>query len=61
MPKQRPEQRLYDKRMVERFVDRGLVDEKAYEKHLASLPDLTDQAEAAEVVLESDEDVGATR
>ncbi len=36
--------KLYDKRVVQRYVRKGRVDEKEYERHLKSLPDLEDQA-----------------
>lgn len=38
------ENKLVDKRVAHRYVKKGIVDEKEYEKYLKSLPD---QAEAA--------------
>jgi hypothetical protein len=34
-----------DRRVAERLIKKGLLDEKAWEQHLASLPDLQEQAE----------------
>ncbi|MGC3998810.1 MAG: trypsin-like peptidase domain-containing protein [Anaeromyxobacter sp.] len=38
------ENKLVDKRVAQRYVRKGVLDEKDYEKHLKSLPDLADQA-----------------
>ena len=35
----------FDKRIIERNLRGGIVSEKDYEKHLKSLPDLTEKAE----------------
>ena len=56
--------RYTDKRTVERYMKFGLVDEKAYEKHLKSLPDVAEkgervQAEADEYILDEDLNEGA--
>jgi hypothetical protein len=53
-----------DKRTVERYIKFGLVDEKAFEKHLKSLPDVAEkgeklQAEADEYILDEDLNEGA--
>jgi hypothetical protein len=45
-----------DKRTVERYIKLGLVDEKEYEKHLKSLPDLAGNALKVEEVLDDDID-----
>ena len=42
--------RLIDKRVAQRYVKKGRLDEKEWERHLKSLPDLADQA----VPVESD-------
>ncbi len=39
-----PESKLVDKRVVHRYLEKGAVDEKEYERWLKSLPDLADQA-----------------
>ncbi|MDP2271130.1 MAG: hypothetical protein Q8N23_34695 [Archangium sp.] len=56
--------RYTDKRTVERYMKFGLVDEKAFEKHLKSLPDVAEkgervQAEADEYILDEDLNEGA--
>ena len=38
------ETRLLDKRVVHRYVRKGRLDEKEWERHLKSLPDLADRA-----------------
>ncbi|MFZ5470419.1 MAG: hypothetical protein ACOZIN_13360 [Myxococcota bacterium] len=46
-----------DKRTVSRYIQKGLIDEKAYEKHLKSLPDLADKAAPVQtIVVESQEE-----
>lgn len=45
--------RLLDRRTVERYIKRGLVDRKEYEKYLKALPDLADKAETVTVELEA--------
>jgi hypothetical protein len=49
------ESKLVDKRVVNRYLRKSLVDEKEYEKYLKSLPDLADQASPVEAVMEGDE------
>jgi hypothetical protein len=34
--------RLYDKRVVQRYLRKGKVDEKEYDRHMKALPDLID-------------------
>lgn len=41
-----------DKRTAARYIDKGLLDEKAYEKHLKTLPDLIDKASAIDTVMD---------
>lgn len=58
------ENRYSDKRTIERYIKMGVVDEKAYEKHLKSLPDVAEkgervQAEADEYILDEDLNEGA--
>ncbi|MDP1824784.1 MAG: hypothetical protein Q8L48_16125 [Archangium sp.] len=58
------EARYSDKRTVERYMKLGLVDEKAFEKHLKTLPDVAEkgervQAEAEEYILDEDLNEGA--
>ena len=47
--------RHLDKRTAERYLRSGQLDEKAWEKHLKSLPDLADKAAPVETVMEEDE------
>lgn len=58
------EARYSDKRTIERYMKLGLVDEKAFEKHLKALPDVAEkgervQAEAEEYILDEDLNEGA--
>lgn len=36
---------LYDKRLVERFISRGVLTRKEYEQHLTKLPDVAGKSE----------------
>ena len=49
-----------DKRTAERYLRSGAVDEKAYQRHIESLPDVADKGVPVETVmhdeLEDDED-----
>jgi tetrahydromethanopterin S-methyltransferase subunit G len=38
------ENKLVDKRVVHRYVKKGIVDEKEFDQYLKRLPDLTDKA-----------------
>ncbi len=49
------EARLIDKRVAHRYVRKGVLDEKDYEKHMKSLPDLADRALTVEASMEGDE------
>jgi len=52
-----PEIRLLDKRTAERYLRMGLLDEKAWEKHLKSLADAAEKAAPVESSLsETDDD-----
>jgi hypothetical protein len=44
--------KLVDQRVVRRYVRKGLVDEKDYERYLKSLPDVADQAVPVESEVE---------
>ncbi|HET9597667.1 MAG TPA: hypothetical protein VFP65_18915 [Anaeromyxobacteraceae bacterium] len=50
-----PDPKLFDKRVAHRYVRKGRLDEKEWEKHLKSLPDLADQAVPVESDLDGDE------
>lgn len=43
---------LFDKRIVERNISKGLITQEEYEKHIKTLEDKTDHAEV--VVIEED-------
>ena len=43
---------VFDKRVVSRLMKNGTITEKAYQDHLASLPDLTEQTTAIEAQIE---------
>ena len=49
------ENKLVDKRVVHRYVKKGVVDEKEFEQHVKKLPDLADQAVAVESEIEPGE------
>ncbi|HSM93214.1 MAG TPA: hypothetical protein VLT47_10025 [Anaeromyxobacteraceae bacterium] len=51
------ENKLVDRRTVARYLRKGVLDEKDYEKHLKALPDLTDQAEPVEAAMEGEDDL----
>ncbi len=44
-----------DKRVAHRYVRKGIVDEKEYERYVKSLPDLAEQAMPVEASIEHDE------
>lgn len=56
--------RYSDKRTAERYIKLGLIDEKAFERHIKALPDVAEkgervQAEAEEYILDEDLNEGA--
>ena len=46
--------KLLDKRVVQRYLKKNRVDEKDYERHLKSLPDLAESAVPMEAALDSE-------
>jgi hypothetical protein len=50
------ENKQIDKRVVHRYVRKGIVDEKDYAQLQKSLPDLADQAMAIEAAMEGEPD-----
>jgi hypothetical protein len=44
--------KLFDKRVVQRYLKKGLLDEKEYRKHLDALPDLAERADEIESTFE---------
>lgn len=49
------ENKTVDKRVAQRYLRKGIVDEKDYEKYVKSLPDLAEQAMPVEASIEHDE------
>jgi hypothetical protein len=49
------ENKVVDKRVAHRYVRKGVVDEKDFDKHIKSLPDLADQAAPIEASIEADD------
>jgi len=50
------ENKHVDKRVALRYVHKGIVEEKEYEKYLKTLPDLADRALTVEASMEGDDD-----
>jgi hypothetical protein len=48
------ENKQVDKRVAHRYVRKGIVDEKDFEKYMKSLPDLADQAMPVEASIGAD-------
>jgi hypothetical protein len=49
------ENKTIDKRVVHRYVRKGIVDEKEYDRHLKNLPDLAEQAAPVEASIEGED------
>ena len=49
------ENRLVDKRVVQRYIGKGLLAEKDFDQYLKKLPDLTEQATVVESAIEEDD------
>jgi len=47
--------KLVDKRVAQRYIRKGVLDEKDYDKHMKALPDLADQALTIEASIEGDD------
>ena len=50
------ENKLIDRRTSARYLRKGVVDEKDYEKYLKALPDLADQAVPIEAAMEGEDE-----
>jgi len=48
--------RFLDKRTAERYQRAGLLDEKAYERHIKGLPDVAEKSVSVETTMTDDED-----
>jgi hypothetical protein len=46
-----------DKRTAERYLRSGQLDEKAYERHIKSLPDVTEKSVPVETAMDGDIDM----
>jgi hypothetical protein len=53
------ENRHIDKRVAHRYLKKAVIDEKDFERHIKSLPDLADQAVAIEAAMEGEPDEDA--
>jgi hypothetical protein len=53
--------RYLDRRVVERYLKKGLLDEKEYARYLKSLDDLAEQAGKVETEFTSDGELGPSR
>jgi hypothetical protein len=51
-----PDPKYIDKRTAERYQRAGLLDEKAYERHLKSLPDVAEKSVSVDTTMTDDED-----
>lgn len=49
------ERKLLDKRVAQRYIKKGRLDEKEWEKHLKGLPDLAGQAVPVESDIDDDD------
>ncbi len=49
------ENKQIDKRVVHRYVKKNVIDEKEYERHVKSLPDLAEQAMPIEASIDPEE------
>jgi hypothetical protein len=49
--------KLVDRRTAPRYLRKGVLDEKDYEKYLKSLPDVADQAVPVEAAMEGEDDL----
>jgi hypothetical protein len=53
--------RYLDRRTVERYLKRGMIDEKEYARYLKSLEDLSENAGSVETEFTSGGELGPTR
>jgi uncharacterized membrane protein YqiK len=49
------ERKLIDKRVAQRYLKKGRLDEKDYDRHIKALPDLSEQAVPIESNLDSEQ------
>jgi hypothetical protein len=53
--------RYLDRRVVERYLKKGLLDEKEYQRILKSLPDLAEKATKIETEFQTEGEIGPAR
>jgi hypothetical protein len=53
--------RYLDRRVVERYMKKGILDEKDYQRHLKALEDLSEKAGSVETEFTSLGELGPTR
>jgi hypothetical protein len=53
--------RYLDRRVVERYMKKGLIDEKEYARLLKALPDLAERAAAVETDFSTTDELGPAR
>ena len=53
--------RYLDRRVVERYIKKGLLDEKEYQRHLKALEDVSERASNVETEFTSVGELGPTR
>jgi hypothetical protein len=51
--------KLVDKRTADRYLREGQLDQKAYERHLKSLPDIAEKSEPVTTSMAADEEAPA--
>jgi hypothetical protein len=56
-----PPVRQIDRRVVERYLKKGLLDEKEYQRYLKALPDLADKATRIETEFQTEGEIGPAR
>jgi hypothetical protein len=49
------ENKTVDKRVVHRYLRKGIIEDRDWEKHVKGLPDLADQAAPVEASIEGEE------
>ena len=53
--------RQLDRRVAERYLKKGLLDEKEYQRYLKSLPDLAEKATRIETEFQTEGEIGPAR
>ncbi len=51
------ENKLVDRRTAHRYLRKGVLDEKEYDRYLKSLPDVAEQALPVEAAMEGEDDL----